>query len=217
MLLGWEQTKEILTKYQVPLAESLVIENNQQGTEFANKAGYPVVLKLISGNVLHKVDKGLVKLNIQTPQDLENTWNELISFQMKGAKIGSGGSEQGEVVIQKQVSGVELFLGMKRDKSFGPVVSFGLGGIFVEVLEDVVFGICPIDKKYALKIIESLKGFKILKGYRGQNAVDLELLGDLLVKVSKLAMENENIKEIDFNPVMAKGSDIFVVDPKILL
>lgn len=214
MLLDFEKTRELLEKYQIPLVESLLIDNLQQGIEFARENGWPVVLKLLSSGNLHKIDKGLVRLNIKNAQELTLNLAKL-SSEEEGVQ---GRSETpSQVVIQKQVSGIELFMGMKRDKSFGPVASFALGGIFVEVLQDVVFGICPIDKVQAAKMVEGIKGYKILQGYRGQLPVDLEKLADILVNIGKMAMANENIKEIDLNPIMANGKEIFIVDPKIIL
>jgi len=218
MLLDWQKTEELLKKYQIPLVESLVIETVEQGIEFANRVGFSVVLKLLSPSDLHKIDKGLVKLNIQNEQQLSIVFKE---FMKEGASFIQGrrlppSSPEGEILIQKQILGVELFMGMKRDKSFGAVVSFGLGGIFVEVLNDVVLGICPINKKEGLEMIESIKGYKILQGYRGQVKVDINKLADILVGVSRLAMENESIKEIDFNPLFADGNNITVADAKII-
>ncbi|MDD5739027.1 MAG: acetate--CoA ligase family protein [Candidatus Pacebacteria bacterium] len=225
MLLDFEKTKELLEKYHIPTVESLVIQTAEQGIEFADKVGFPVVLKLISSNVLHKVDKGLVKLNIQNKLDMEIACKELNSFLEERSltpcspKIPSEFSAEGflGIVAQKQISGTELFVGMKRDKSFGPVISFGLGGIFVEVLKDVAFGICPIEKKEAQGIIKSIKSYKILEGFRGQKGVDVNKLSDVLVLVSRLAMENEEINEIDINPLFALGNEIMAVDVKIII
>mgnify|MGYP001596559823 CR=1 FL=1 len=211
MILDWQKTKELVEKYQIPMVGSLVIETTQEGVEFANRVGFPVVLKLVSNDVLHKIDKGLVKLNIQNEQDLESAFKALSALKFQGTQCLE------QIVIQKQVGGTELFFGMKRDKSFGPVVSFGLGGIFVEILGDVVFGICPIEKKEAQGMIKSIKGYKILEGFRGQKGVDIDKLAGILASISKLALENENIQEIDFNPIIASGKDIFAVDPKIII
>jgi len=213
MILSWQKTEELLKKYQIPLVESLLIENAEQAVVFAGKVGYPVVLKLISSDVLHKVDKGLVKLNLQNEQQLGAAWKELRSF-LPGRSEAPSSSFQ--VVIQKQAAGVELFMGIKRDKSFGPVISFGLGGIFVEVLNDIVLGLCPLDKNQAREMIKKIKGYKILQGYRGQPKIDIEKLADVLAGVSRLAMENESIKEIDFNPLFADGNNIIVADAKII-
>jgi len=214
MLLDFEKTKELLGKYQIPMVESLVIKTAQEGIEFAGRVGFPVVLKLVSNDVLHKIDKGLVKLNIQNEQQLQDSFSKFNGGQTPASLRGSVFPQ---ILIQKQISGTEIFLGMKRDKSFGPAISFGLGGIFVEVLEDIVFGICPIEKKEALEMIKKIKGYKILQGYRGQPKVDIEKLADVLVNISNLSFENKYIQEIDFNPVIASGSDIFIVDPKVIL
>ncbi|MFH0739487.1 MAG: acetate--CoA ligase family protein [bacterium] len=204
MLLDFEKTKGLLEKYQIPMVESLVVKNLEQGIEFADRVGFPVVLKLLLPDALHKIDKGLVKLNIQNEQELRAALGEL-----------PRGLPSGELFIQKQISGTELFVGIKKDKSFGPVISFGLGGIFVEVLGDIVFAICPISKNEAMEMIKKIKGYKILQGYRNQPGVDVGKLADILVNISELAVENQDIQEIDFNPVMASGSEIFIVDPKI--
>ncbi|MEK9153064.1 MAG: acetate--CoA ligase family protein [Patescibacteria group bacterium] len=208
MILSWQKTEELLKKYQIPLVESLLIETAEQGIEFAHRVGWPVVLKLLLPDDLHKTDKGLVKLNLQNEQQLASACAEIEAVPR--------GLTPGQLLVQKQVSGVELFLGMKRDQSFGPAISFGLGGIFVEVLGDVVFGICPVDQKYALQMIKDLKGYKILQGYRGQTPINLEKLADVLVNVSKLAVENKEISEIDFNPILADGNNIIVADAKII-
>jgi len=209
MILGWEKTKELLAKYQIPMVESLVIESLGQGIAFAQKTGWPVVLKLVSNDVLHKIDKGLVKLNLQNEQQLDTAFREL--------RKEHPSSSEGEIIIQKQVGGIEIFIGMKRDKSFGPVVGFGLGGVFVEVLNDVVFGVCPLAENEALSMVKSIKGYKILQGYREQEKVDINKLADVLVAVSRLAIENGDIKEIDFNPVFANGDVVAVADAKMML
>ena len=226
MLLDWRKTEELLKKYQIPLVESLLIENAEQGIKFANRVGFPVVLKLLSPGDLHKTDKGLVKLNIQNEQQLESAFvilttpSVILRQQPKDLGDSSAIRPQNDnrkrIIIQKQVSGLELFMGIKRDQSFGPVISFGLGGIFVEALEDIVLGICPISKKEAAEMIKSIKGYKILQGYRGQKPIDIEKLADVLVNVANLAMENKEIKEIDFNPVFAAGNNIIVADAKII-
>lgn len=207
MLLDWQKTKELLEKYQIPIVQSLIIENLGQGIDFTKKTGWPVVLKLLSQNDLHKIDKGLVKIGIQNERELEAAFQELEAFGIGGA----------EFLLQKQISGTELFVGMKRDKSFGPVISFGLGGIFVEVLKDIVFGICPIEEQKAQEMIKSIKGYKILEGFRGQKGVDISKLTDILIAVSHLAMENEEINEIDINPLFAQGSEVMVADVKAII
>lgn len=219
MLLDWQKTENLLRKYRIPLVENKIIESAEQGIVFSRTIGYPVVLKLLVPENLHKIDKGLVKLNIQNEQQLSDVFMEFVKefrFFPEG-RSETPSSFDGEIVIQKQVSGAELFLGMKRDKTFGPVLSFGLGGIFVEVLNDVVLGVCPVNKRDGLAMIKKIKGYKILRGYRGQKPVDINKLADILANVSRLAMENENIKEIDFNPLFAAGGSVAVADAKIII
>lgn len=204
MLLDFATTKELLEKYQIPLVESQVIRTVEEGISFVNKNGGPVVLKLLSPNVLHKIDKGLVKLNIQDKQDLQKAFSEFAQT-------------AGEILIQKQVNGIELICGMKKDASFGPVLVFGLGGIFVEVLKGLSFQIAPISRKEAVEMIRRVKGFKLLSGYRGQPAVDINKIVAILINLSRLALANSALKEIDFNPVMVNEREILVVDPKIII
>jgi len=219
MLLDWQKTKELLEKYQIPTVESLIVEDVNSAFGFAKRVGFPVVLKLISENSLHKIDKGLVKLNIKNKQELETSCRELRSLHLQGAKLPAQvvSLPANELILQKQIKGVEVFLGMKRDESFGPVVSFGLGGIFVEVLKDISFGICPVDKEYAFKIIKAIKGLEVLFGFRGQSLVDVGKIASMIVSLSKLAIENNQFKEIDFNPAIANEEGVFAVDPKFVL
>jgi len=114
------------------------------------------------------------------------------------------------------VSGVEIVIGMKRSKEFGPVLMFGLGGILVEVLKDVSFGVAPISRSVAKKMIEEVKGYKILKGFRGSLPVNLEKIIDILVNLSKLSLENQNIKEIDLNPIIVNDKKALIVDTSFL-
>lgn len=207
MLLSFQETKKLLEKYGISEPPGFVIENMEQGIEFSRKNGWPVVLKILSQKDLHKTEKGFVKVGIQDERQLESAWKDFTNFTDQGA----------QVVLQKQVFGRELFFGIKRDKTFGVVVSFGLGGIFTEVLDDVALGICPIDRKYALEIIKSLRGYKILKGYRNQASVDIEKLASILISLSDMSLENNNIKEADFNPIIAGKEGIFAVDSKIII
>ena len=204
MILDWQKTEELLKKYNIPAVESRVIESIKQGIEFTQKFGWPVVVKVLSKTILHKTDEGLVRTNIQDEAGLERAFFDL--FQ-----------KEGEVLIQRQLSGIEIFCGVKRDASFGPVVAFGLGGVFVEVLEDVVFGLAPLNQQEAENMVKSIKGYKLLQGYRGQKEADIVKIAELLVNVCQMAMENKDIKEIDFNPVFAASDFVAVADAKILI
>jgi len=214
MLLDFSETKKLLEKYNLPIVESLLIETAEQGIEFAQKHGFPVVLKILSPNILHKIDKGLVRLNIQNKEqlckELEFCHSELASRRAKNPA-----PDDKKIIIQKQIAGIELFCGMKRDKSFGPVLSFGLGGIFVETLKDLVFLIPPFSQSEIKKSLQTLKAYEILKGARAQAPVNEKKLIEIIMSVAKLALENPQIQEIDLNPLIAEGDNIFIVDPKL--
>jgi len=160
-----------------------------------------------STNILHRTEKNLLKTNIQTQQEAEKAFAELIS-KSKNDKGFEG------ILIQKQLKGIELFCGLKQDQAFGPVIMFGLGGILVEVLKDIAYGICPLSLKEAKGLINSLKGKKVLQGYRGLPSVDLNVLAKILVNVSILAVK-EKFSTIDLNPLIASDKDINIVDIKI--
>jgi len=198
MLLSFEKTKQILNRHNIPFLKSEIVENKKQLKLILKKIGFPVFLKTLG---LHKTEKGLVL-------KAENKKQALKGFlRLK---------KSGIVLVQKEVKGLELFLGAKRDKAFGIVLMFGLGGVLVEVLEDISFGIYPLNKKEALEMLKALKGFELLKGFRGMEKVNLNKLAKALINLGNLVSENPFIKEVDFNPVMAKGDDILVIDPKII-
>jgi len=224
MLLDFRETKKILGRYDIPMPPSKNIDNIQEGIGFAQKfgwpasakamAGKPVVLKLLVPGNLHKIDKGLVKLNIQNERELKSAYKDLIREGQPLLKSGKGCPSQ--VLIQRQVEGTEIFIGMKRDKSFGPVISFGLGGIFLEVLGDVVFGLCPLSQKEAMAMVKKIKGYKILQGYRTGKPLCIKGIVDIVTKVSRMAEKETQIQEIDFNPIFVNQSSAIVADPKII-
>lgn len=208
MLLDFKKTKELLTDYDLPLAETKSVSSFKQVSKFIEKNGYPIVFKIYSPEVLHRTERNLVKTDIKSKEELKDTFNE---FKDKTEEIDSS-----KIIIQKQEEGIELVYGMKRDEIFGPVLMFGLGGIFVEILEDVSFGITPVNPKEAKRMIEDIKAVKVLKGFRNYPSVDLGKAADLLVKLSDL-VEQEEIEGVDFNPVIAKQKKFKIVDPKIIL
>ena len=183
----------------------------------ANKIGYPVVLKIISEDILHKIDLGGVQINLKDEKDLEKAFNEITeSIQNKkpAAKI------QG-FLIQKYFSekGVEIIAGAKAIKGFGSLIMFGLGGTFVELFKDVAFRLTPLKRRDALNMIKETKGYQILKGYRGQSSYDIESIVDYLLRLSQLVTDFPEIKELDVNPikVLEDGKGIVIMDAKAIL
>ena len=208
-LLGFEETKKLLRKYRIPFSKTELVKSKKEALKSAKVIGYPVILKGSSSKILHKTEKGLVKFKINDEKRLAKVFDEIIKSS-KRTKIE-------EVLVQKMEQGIEMVCGMKRDESFGSVLMFGLGGIFVEILKDVSFAISPVTKKEAIDMIKEIKGYKILRGYRGQLPIDFEKVSQILVQLSSLSMEHPEIKEIDLNPVFADGKNIRVADAKFLL
>jgi acetate---CoA ligase (ADP-forming) subunit beta len=168
-----------------------------------NDLNYPIALKISAKNIIHKTDAGGVILNIANKEQAINEFNKL-------KKISK------EIIMQEMVSGKEIIIGMKKDPQFGPVIMFGLGGIFVEILKDVSFRICPIEKDQALEMIKEIKSFKILEGIRGEQPININELSALIVKISNLATKEE-ITEIDLNPVIVDSKKATVVDVRFMV
>ena len=211
--LSFQKTREILSKYKIPFCETYLVNSKREALMLAKKLGFPVVLKVFSPDILHKTDVGGVKIGIENERDLKRVFDEILfSLKEKKPKAKIEG-----MLIQKQIFGKEVVVGMKRDLAFGPVLMFGLGGIFVEILNDVAFRVAPISKREALKMIREIKSFKILKGFRGEKPVNIEKIAEIIVKVSKLSLKEEKIQEIDLNPIIANEKGAQVVDARVLL
>ena len=208
-LLSFEKTKKLLRKYKIPILETEVVKTKKEAKKVAKKLGYPVVLKFWSPEILHRTEKGLVKTEIKTDKELEKSFEEIL-------KKSKGLQAEG-ILVQKMARGIEVACGMKKDSSFGPVLMFGLGGVFIELLKDVSFQIAPISRKEALEMIKGIKSFNILKGFRGQVPVKLGRIADILVKLSKISLENPEIKEIDLNPVFVGEKRVQVADFKFIV
>ena len=212
-VLNFNQVKEILLEYKIPFCKSYLAGSKKEALNFAKRTGHPLVLKISSPDILHKTDVGGVKIGIENERDLKRAFDEILfSLKEKKPKAKIEG-----MLIQKQIFGKEVVVGMKRDLAFGPVLMFGLGGIFVEILNDVAFRVAPISKREALKMIREIKSFKILKGFRGEKPVNVEKIAEIIVKVSKLSLKEEKIQEIDLNPIIANEKGAQVVDARVLL
>jgi len=208
------EIREILDKYNIPSPSFKMVKNKQEAVIASEGIGYPVVLKIISPDIVHKSDIGGVKTGLRNKREVEKTFDQIalsaIEYKKDARIYGMG-------VFQSMPKGVEIIIGATRDDEFGPVVMFGIGGIFVEVLKDVSFRILPIVKADAYEMIEEIKCFPILKGVRGKQSVDIELIVDTLVKVSDMVLNNPKIQELDINPLIAYEKGISAVDARILL
>jgi acyl-CoA synthetase (NDP forming) len=208
-ILSFEETKRLLLKYKLPFCRTEIFNSKEKALLFAEQIGFPVVLKVHAQKIFHKSEIGGVKTNIKDSEEFEKTWKE-IQKNIEGKNIEG-------MLVQEMCPGNEIALGMKRDSQFGPVLMFGLGGIFIEIIKDVSLRVAPITKGEAMEMIKETKGVKILEGARGKKKADLEKIAEMLVNLSILSMKENNIQLIDFNPVMVNGSNICIADFRIII
>lgn len=208
------ESKRFLKEAGIPIVEAKLARTKKEAVSLSKEMGFPVVLKVISPDVIHKSDSGGVKLGLNNITQVGSAYSEIV-FAVKQhypkAKI------QGISVQKMARAGVEIIIGMTKDAQFGPVLMFGLGGVLVEVLKDVSFRIVPLTKRDAREMIKEIKGYPILEGYRGQEAADVPFLEELIVKVSDFVDKNPEIKELDLNPVFAYKDGAVAVDARIIL
>ena len=211
-----EEGYEVLEAYGFPTPKSLLCSREQECIDAAKEIGYPEVMKIVSPEIIHKSDAGGVKVGIKTDDELRNSFRTITE---NALKYKSDAKIKGVLVQEMVKSAKETILGASQDPTFGPVIMFGLGGIYVEVLKDVVFRIVPIDEQEATNMVESIKTIKLLKGVRGEKSSDLRAIADSLQRLSQLVVDFPEIKEFDINPllVLEEGKGARVVDARIIL
>jgi acetate---CoA ligase (ADP-forming) len=214
--IGDVQAREILEAYRIPVPAAKLCKNADEAVAFAEEIGYPIVMKIASPDILHKTDIGGVRMNIRTPVDVRDSF-DLITFRatryMPLAEIWG-------CVVQQQVHGArEVIIGMNRDPQFGPLVMFGLGGIYVEALKDVTFRIAPFSRKDAIEMMREMRSFNLLRGVRGEPRADLKAIADTLLKVSQMVVDFPDIVEMDMNPLMVfeEGKGVMGIDMRLVL
>ncbi len=207
--LSERESKEVLRAYAIPVTREREVHDKQELGKALAEIGFPVVIKACGPNVSHKTERNLVYTDVRNRQEAAVAFKKI----MNDVKAHGG-----SVLVQEMVKGSrELVAGFVRDVQFGPCVMFGLGGIFTEILQDIAFRVAPIEKAEALEMIDELKARKILEAFRGMPATDIDLLADVLVKVSTIGLEQTAIKEIDINPIIISGSGPVAVDALIVL
>jgi 4-hydroxybutyryl-CoA synthetase (ADP-forming) len=211
-----EEGYEVLEAYGFPTPKSILCTTEQECMNAARQIGYPLVMKIVSPDIIHKSDAGGVKVGIKTDDELRNSFRTITE---NALKYKSDAKIKGVLVQEMVKSAKETILGASQDSTFGPVIMFGLGGIYVEVLKDVVFRIVPIDEQEAINMVESIKTIKLLKGVRGEKSSDLRAIADSLQRLSQLVVDFPEIKEFDINPllVLEAGKGARVVDARIIL
>ena len=213
-LLTEIEAKELLKTAGVSVVETKLAVSREQAIEISQKLGFPVALKIASADVIHKTDAGGVKLGLKTATQVGKAYDDIMRAITKAfpqAKI------EGVSVQTMAKPGVEVIIGMSKDAQFGPVLMFGLGGIFVEILKDVAFRIVPLEKRDAAEMVHEIKGFPLLQGYRGSEPVDIVNLENILLKVSEFVEKTPEIKELDLNPIFAYKDGAVAVDARVIL
>ena len=209
-----EESKNILKRYGISVPPYALVTSADEAVKAAKKIGFPLVMKVVSPQILHKTDVGGVKVGIDNVQDVKKTFNDMFGRLSKKKGVHVKG-----ILLEKMVpKGVELIVGIQNDSQFGPVIMTGMGGIMTEVMKDVAFRMLPITTSDAKSMLNELKGSKLLKGFRGSEPIDLNMVAKMLVQIGKLGTENADfINSIDFNPVVVYPKSHYVVDAKIIL
>jgi len=204
------ESKELLQEIGIPVPVQRLTISKKDTISAAEEIGFPIVMKLIAEDIVHKSDTGAVKLNLKSKEDVDKAYDELIEIPSEMEK---------KISVQKMADEpiTELIIGMTTDPQFGPALMFGIGGILVELLEDVSFRIAPITEYDAKEMIHEIKGFPILDGYRGKPKADIDAIVETLLKISEIVIEHEEINEMDLNPIFIYEKGLICVDARIIL
>jgi len=213
-LLTEVESKQLLERAGIPVTKTKLARSKKEAISVSKEMGFPIVLKIISPDVVHKSDSGGVRLGLANGAQVGRAYSEIMSSVRQRYPQAA---IQGVSVQPMASTGTEVIVGMSKDPQFGPVLMFGLGGVLVEVLKDVSFRIVPVTKRDASEMIREIKGYPLLQGYRGQEAVDVASLEGLIVGVSEFIEQNPQIKELDLNPVFAYRDKAVAVDARIVL
>ena len=205
---------ELLSKHGISVPKYYVVSSEEEALKIAKRLEFPLVMKIVSPDIMHKTDIGGIKMNIiNTPQVKESYKNIICNVRKNKPEARING-----ILLCKQApKGVEVIVGMIRDPQFGPTVMFGLGGIFIEILKDVAFRVCPVERTDIEEILTEVEGIKLLQGYRGQPRCDVNAIIDIILQISRLALDCPVIKGIDLNPILVYEKEALVVDAKVFL
>ncbi|MBM3291629.1 acetyl-CoA synthetase [Candidatus Bathyarchaeota archaeon] len=208
------EAKQLCNLYGMPITAIEIAKTEEEAAKAANKIGYPIVLKIISPQVLHKSDAGGVLIGLNDEKAVRSGYNTIITNIKKNVPTAT---IEGILVQEMAPKSTEVIIGSTNDPTFGMTIMFGLGGIFVEILKDVSFRIVPITKIDAEEMIEEIKAKKILEGARGMPKADKETIVNTLLATSKMLVECPEIKELDMNPVLVYEKGARIVDARVIL
>jgi acetyltransferase len=214
--IGDAEAWAVLESYGFTVPQSRLAETPDEAVEIAEEMGYPVVLKVASPDILHKTDVGGVKLNLRSHDDVRDAFDLMV---YRAGRYAPGAHIWGCQVQQMVSGGREVLLGMSRDPQFGPLVAFGLGGIYVEALKDVSFRVAPFGRREAEEMIREIRSYPLLEGVRGEPPADQEAMVDALLRVSRLVTDFPEIVELDVNPLMVfeEGRGAMAIDMRLVL
>jgi acetyltransferase len=214
--IGELEGARILACYGFNVLPTQLARNAEEAAELAEEMGFPAVMKIVSPQILHKSDAGGVVVGITSPEAARAAFERIVA-NARGYQPEA--DIQGVLVVKMAPAGQEIILGMNRYPGFGPLLMFGYGGVFVEVFKDVTFRLAPVGRNEARRMLNAVRAVKLLKGFRGAPAADIEAIEQALVRLSDLAMAHPEITELDINPMLAhpKGQGITVADCRMIL
>ena len=213
-LLSEVEAKDLLAEAGIPVARAILAKGQKASVEAAESVGYPVVMKIVSPDIAHKSDVGGVTLGLKDAKSVREAYKEMLA---RVAEAAPNAKIAGVAIQNMAPQGIEVIVGATTDPQFGPVMMFGLGGVFVEVLKDVAFRIVPLEARDASQMVREIKGLPILQGARGAQPADLPALEALIVQVSQFVAAHPDIAELDLNPVFAYPDGALAVDARIVL
>ncbi len=208
------EAKTVCAAYGIPVTEFRLAKSAAEAVACAEQVGYPVVLKVVSPDIVHKSEAGGVVINLKNANEVAAAYAKILE---NAQKYRADARIVGVLVAEMAPQATEVIVGAIKDPQFGQTIMFGLGGIFVEILKDVNFRVAPITVVDAKEMITQLKAYPLLCGYRNTPPADIDALVAILCSVSRLVMENSNIKELDLNPIMAYAKGAKTVDARIIL
>jgi len=208
------ESRELLKEYHISLPEAKLADSIEKAIEAGNAMGYPLAMKVVSPDIIHKSDAGGIKLNLNSHEDIKTAFNQIVT---NAEKVAEKKNIAGTLISPMAKKGQECIIGMIRDAQFGPVIMFGLGGIFVEVLKDVSFRVAPLAAEDIDEMVKEIKGYAILTGIRGEKPMDINAIKDILARLSEIVIDNPEIKEIDLNPVIVHEKGASIVDSRVII
>ena len=204
---------QILTYYGFQFPKRALARTSKEAGQIASQIGFPVVMKISSPDILHKTDVGGVRVNVKTPKKAEDAFLEITS---NARRIMPDAFIKGVMIFEMLKGGKEVILGVTYDRTFGHMIMFGLGGIYVEVLKDVAFRIVPVARQDAVAMVNEIKTIGLLRGARGEPPADIDAIASSIVNLSCLVSDFPEIQELDVNPLMVMEKGAMALDARII-